>query len=142
MLMIHWFIHQNSLWLCVLFLGICILWEGGGWIWTWAENQKPNKIISRRIAPTQRHGWGWSDLIDRGEPPRITFVEARTNFNYRGPLLRWCVEPSLWRLIKEPWMTNSPLNQDVTFHQAHPEKHPEGIRTTKVVTSALMRFYT
>ena len=29
MLIIHWFIHQNSLWLCVLFLGICILWEEG-----------------------------------------------------------------------------------------------------------------
>lgn len=131
---------NDTLWLCVPFLGICIL--VGGWIYTWAENQKPNKIIFGRIYPAQRHGWGWSDLTDRGEPPRITSAEAWTNFNYRGPLPRWCAEPSLWRMMKEPWMTNSPLNQYVTFQQTHLEKHKEGIRTIEAVTFALMMFYT
>ena len=121
--------------------GFCLRCQSApveGWMWAWAENQKPNKSFWR-MGPVQDVVMNEVVCWMKGNHPsplpwrsRLTsFPEIHYRGNGQNPFLE---------VIKELRSTGFLLNQDVPFRQTHPKEHDkEGIGTNGAITFALMR---
>ena len=108
-----------------------------GWMWARAENQKPNKSFWR-MGPVQDGVMNevvcWMKGNHPSPPPWRSRLTSFLEIHYRGNR-----QPFL-EVIKELRSIGSLLNQDIPFHQSHPEEYnKEDTGTNGALTFVLMR---